>query len=1439
MRHFNKKLLPMLLVLALFFGMVPGGSINAYAEGGPDPVLVGTPGALEAALTAVPFEGTIKLTANISYTKGIYITSKNFTLDLNGYTLDVVNSEDQYSRGLSAALSTLKLIGEGNFNVTGTYYGLDASNHSDITVTNATATANNGIGAYADTNGKITINGNAKGNESGVTASGSKAKILVKGNVISEFPYSYGGWAARAGNGGEITIKGNATGVAGGLHASSNNGSRPYIEILGDVKATSSNGIGVSVVGSAEVVVEGKITAATYIQSESSGSKVFTESDITLPTTKPGYHTYQHATNEVWVKIKTSNVCEIGDIQYATLADALTAVQNGQTINILKNAAHNGGIEIDGKTVTFAIGNNKLSVVGTPALVTKNGGEALFNGKVCDFHGGIIAEKNSRIELISGMVWGGTTVLHANGGVIVAAGNITVASGTQNGALAENGGEIEIHGNVDYYLNSNANETGVLAKGMDSLIKVSGDIAINSANPNAYGACAEEGGQVIVAGIIDAPADKYIEVDGVVKGKGNQDADSTRVGYLTYTGEQGSVVWVKADPVCSIGETQYATLDEALIAVQTGKTIRLMQNINYNKGIVIDGKAITFDVGSFILDVITNDQYALHLKNSGEIKLVGTGEFNVTSEYGSSGYGVYSTGASTVTVSNATANGSGGVGAFADTSGEIVVNKNVSGGVVGALAQGSGSSVVVGGNARTLDGVGCGASVYGGGSVTIDGIIHSVKYVKVQAIDLKITDKAASTTKDGYHTYTVSDSTSVVWVKIPPPIGDTFTETNEGVPFKYGILTDETSSHTVEVITNSSYIDHTTLKVPQTVTHEATTYTVISIGNQAFNDCQVATSIIIPHSITNIGDYAFQRCKALTDFEIPSSVRKIGKGAFSGCPKLKEVTFLPQTPPDFGSNAFPAGVNTIYVPIGCTANYLPHTEEDCALAGAQIIELRAYNLNVNGSYAATTGTESYLHGATVTINAGARSGYSFAGWSSPDVVTFINKNSATTTFTMPAKDATVTALWNYNGGGHSGTTTNDYVQGKYIVEQDKEVDIDLTRGSTLLSAAQLQSLIEQNATKPVILIDENYTLVFQIGTMKVVAGQKNIDFGARFNTGTNYNKIKAIAGNNLTLMISYNHSGKLPAEATITIKVGPEYTGQNLYYYYYNTTSRELEYLQSVRVTADGYATVQQGRCSDYAFLAEKLGSKPVENINNIIKLDTKAAVNTNINALVPYLQEDNQEIIVKFSAMLDGMMHLIDNNKTGYIFKQATNDFSDTISHWAKDDIDFVTARGLFSGTSSGNFSPNATMTRGMFVTVLGRLWDANVSEFTATRFDDVKETSYYAPYVEWAAAQGIVSGIGDNKFAPTRAISREEMAVIIANFVDFTKLNLNINNNNPTAFIDAQKISSCAQGGVSIMQKSGVISGNPGNIFAPKNAATRAETATMLRKLIENIVE
>lgn len=78
------------------------------------------------------------------------------------------------------------------------------------------------------------------------------------------------------------------------------------------------------------------------------------------------------------------------------------------------------------------------------------------------------------------------------------------------------------------------------------------------------------------------------------------------------------------------------------------------------------------------------------------------------------------------------------------------------------------------------------------------------------------------------------------------------------------------------------------ITVPQTVTHDGTTYTVTSLGSSAFDGTTV-TSVTLPQSLVKIGDYAFYDCKQLTALEIPQSVATIDRKAFSNCSALTSI----------------------------------------------------------------------------------------------------------------------------------------------------------------------------------------------------------------------------------------------------------------------------------------------------------------------------------------------------------------------------------------------------------------------------------------------------------------------------------------------------------------------------------------------------------------------
>lgn len=153
-----------------------------------------------------------------------------------------------------------------------------------------------------------------------------------------------------------------------------------------------------------------------------------------------------------------------------------------------------------------------------------------------------------------------------------------------------------------------------------------------------------------------------------------------------------------------------------------------------------------------------------------------------------------------------------------------------------------------------------------------------------------------------------------------------------------------------------------------------------------------------------------------------------------------------------------------------------------------------------------------------------------------------------------------------------------------------------------------------------------------------------------------------------------------------------------------------------------------------------------------------------------------------------------------------------------------------LFVGTSDTTFSPDATMTRAMFVTVLGRLAGVNVSAYKTDKFTDVKPDAWYAPYVAWAVQNKIVVGKTENTFAPDDPVTREQVCELLRRYAVYAGINLKFTARS-IGFPDANKVSDYAKAAVSIFEQAGVALPRPNSSnFFPQENAQRKEIAEML---------
>lgn len=168
--------------------------------------------------------------------------------------------------------------------------------------------------------------------------------------------------------------------------------------------------------------------------------------------------------------------------------------------------------------------------------------------------------------------------------------------------------------------------------------------------------------------------------------------------------------------------------------------------------------------------------------------------------------------------------------------------------------------------------------------------------------------------------------------------------------------------------------------------------------------------------------------------------------------------------------------------------------------------------------------------------------------------------------------------------------------------------------------------------------------------------------------------------------------------------------------------------------------------------------------------------------------------------------------------------------SAWYYNAVTYCAERGIFNGNKDGSFAPAKSITRGEFVVALANYSGEDISAEECDRFTDVKTSHWYYRATAWAANKGIVSGVSEDKFAPARQITRQDLCVMLNNYLKYKGIDALADNSEP--FADDAKIGSWAHKAVYTIKTIGVVSGMGENRFAPRDNATRAQVAQMMMK-------
>lgn len=172
----------------------------------------------------------------------------------------------------------------------------------------------------------------------------------------------------------------------------------------------------------------------------------------------------------------------------------------------------------------------------------------------------------------------------------------------------------------------------------------------------------------------------------------------------------------------------------------------------------------------------------------------------------------------------------------------------------------------------------------------------------------------------------------------------------------------------------------------------------------------------------------------------------------------------------------------------------------------------------------------------------------------------------------------------------------------------------------------------------------------------------------------------------------------------------------------------------------------------------------------------------------------------------------------------------------WFASGVQFAAEQGLFTGVSANEFAPYDPMTRAMLVTVLHRLDGADASGTNS--FTDVLNGKWYTNAIAWASANGIVEGLSGNRFAPNASITREQLAAILFRYAKACGYDVNARAE-LTAYADAAQVSTWAGDAMRWAVAAGLISGRSGAQLAPKGEATRAEVAVILMNFVQKVVK
>ena len=652
---------------------------------------------------------------------------------------------------------------------------------------------------------------------------------------------------------------------------------------------------------------------------------------------------------------------------------------------------------------------------------------------------------------------------------------------------------------------------------------------------------------------------------------------------------------------------------------------------------------------------------------------------------------------------------------------------------------------------------------------------------------------------------------TVVLSTVPSMAFVSSANTSDG--FEYTVNDDGVTATITQYTGNES-----DLTIPDTIDGYSTT----AIGDWSFEWCSSLTSVIIPDSVTSIGYGAFYGCSSLTSVEIPDSVTSIGNIAFLFCENLTEISV--------------ATGNTVY------------SSSDGVLFNKDKSELMVFPAGKGKSYVMPDGVTSI--GESAFFNC-----ISLTSVTMPDSVTNIEKWAfngceSLTSVTIPEGVKSIgeeafafcsklteisVASGNTVYSSSDGVLFNKDKSELVFFPAGKEGDYVIPDSVTSIGDS---AFYHCRALTSVIIPDS----VTSIG-VRAFEECESLTFVEMSDRITSIGEGTFCSCGALTSVeipdsvTSIGDSAFSGCGALTSVTIPDRVTSIGNWVFEFCSALTFVAIPDSITYIGDSAFSY----CSKLCHVFYESGE---ENWNNIeIDIDGNGSL-TSATRHYNATGDELMLVIEEPTFTYEGYNHLYCTECESIIFTQniekVENPFIDVdINAWYSKPVSFALYFNIFSGMSPTTFEPNSSMTRAMFVTVLGRLDGAVNDKNKGTVFTDVPTGEWYSGYIAWAAENKIVSGTSPTTFAPNSNITRQEMCVIMNNYCKYAGITLTPQVEKKT-FLDSQDVAGWAKNAVEICQLAGLVSGKTetkqGVYFEPLGKATRAEVATILRKFCLN---